>query len=77
MVEASPNWNSVTCSINSIEVRLASPAYKERVWDLSIAREIVEAHSGTLRVESELGKGSRFTITLHAASVNDFAKQSA
>ncbi|MGC2658513.1 MAG: ATP-binding protein [Bryobacteraceae bacterium] len=43
---------------------------------LSIAREIVEAHSGTLRVESELGKGSRFTIALHAASVNEFAKQS-
>lgn len=33
---------------------------------LAIAREIVEAHGGTLRVESVAGHGSRFTITLLA-----------
>jgi PAS domain S-box-containing protein len=31
---------------------------------LSIAKGIVEAHRGRIRVESEVGKGSRFTFTL-------------
>lgn len=31
---------------------------------LSISRDFVEAHNGTLTVESELGKGSRFIVTL-------------
>lgn len=31
---------------------------------LSISRDFVEAHSGTLTVESELGQGSRFVVTL-------------
>lgn len=31
---------------------------------LSISRDFVEAHNGTLVVESELGKGSRFVMTL-------------
>lgn len=33
---------------------------------LSISRDFVEAHNGTLEVESELGKGSTFTMTLPA-----------
>jgi two-component system sensor histidine kinase KdpD len=36
---------------------------------LAIAREIAEAHGGTVLVESQLGQGSRFTATLPAASV--------
>ena len=31
---------------------------------LAIAKGIIELHGGTLRVESELGKGSKFTFTL-------------
>ena len=32
---------------------------------LPIAKEIVTAHHGTLTVDSEVGKGSTFTVTLH------------
>ena len=31
---------------------------------LSISKDFVEAHGGTLSVESELGKGSRFILRL-------------
>jgi two-component system sensor histidine kinase KdpD len=34
---------------------------------LAIAREIAEAHGGAVRVESQLGQGSLFTVTLPAA----------
>ncbi|MEG1563064.1 MAG: HAMP domain-containing sensor histidine kinase, partial [Bacteroides sp.] len=33
---------------------------------LSISKDFVEAHNGTLTVESELGKGSRFVMRLRA-----------
>jgi signal transduction histidine kinase len=36
-------------------------------YGLAIARGIVEAHGGSLRVESELGRGSTFHFTLPAA----------
>jgi len=35
---------------------------------LSITRRLVELHGGTIRVESEQGKGSRFTFTLKKAA---------
>jgi two-component system sensor histidine kinase KdpD len=35
---------------------------------LAIAKEIAEAHGGAVRVESQVGEGTRFTITLKAAS---------
>jgi signal transduction histidine kinase len=31
---------------------------------LTISREIIRAHGGTIRVASELGRGARFTFTL-------------
>ncbi len=37
---------------------------------LAIAREIAEAHGGAVRVESQLGQGSLFTVTLPAALVS-------
>ena len=37
----------------------------ENAWEaLSIAREIVDAHGGTIGLKSELGKGSQFTLVL-------------
>jgi two-component system sensor histidine kinase KdpD len=42
---------------------------------LAIAREIVEAHGGSVAVESQMGEGSQFTITLHAVATPTEAAQ--
>lgn len=36
---------------------------------LAIAKEIAEAHGGAVNVESQIGQGTRFTITLKAATM--------
>jgi diguanylate cyclase (GGDEF)-like protein len=38
---------------------------------LSITKKLVELHGGTIHVESELGKGSRFIFTIPASKVNE------
>jgi diguanylate cyclase (GGDEF)-like protein len=42
---------------------------------LSLVRELVQLHAGTIRAESELGKGSRFFVTLKAGSAHLSADQ--
>ena len=37
---------------------------------LSLVRELVQLHSGSIRVESELGRGSRFIVTLKAGTAH-------
>jgi two-component system phosphate regulon sensor histidine kinase PhoR len=42
---------------------------------LSIVKFIVEAHGGTVSVESQLGRGSTFAITVPAAVATDVGKE--
>src|SRR5262249_20575056 len=43
---------------------------------LSISRKIVELHGGSISVQSELGKGSTFTVSIpiHAAAIKEAAQ---
>ncbi|MEE3496771.1 MAG: sensor histidine kinase, partial [Butyrivibrio sp.] len=41
---------------------------------LAIARQIIHAHDGKIEVESEVGKGTKFTVTLYR-NVFSFVKE--
>jgi len=78
------NWCQVSVSDNGSGIKkknqerifepfcqLDSPLTKEKVGTglgLTIARQIVEKHGGQIWVESEYGRGSRFTFTLPLAT---------
>jgi signal transduction histidine kinase len=55
------------------QVDKSRPASERRGLGLGLAitREIVEAHGGSLRVESQVGQGSRFTVRLPALRPDD------
>ncbi|MDH3393106.1 MAG: ATP-binding protein, partial [Desulfobulbaceae bacterium] len=38
---------------------------------LSTVQKIIEAHNGRISLESEIGKGATFTVTLPAAQITD------
>lgn len=48
-----------------------SPAERGAGLGLSIASEIVQAHGGEIRVKSELGQGTRFTVALPVSRPGD------
>lgn len=55
--------------------RVMEPLYSTKArgigLGLAVTRAIVEKHQGRLRVSSELGRGSRFTVNLAAAAAPD------
>ena len=52
------------CSRSSAQVGRHLPPSRRARPGLALTRRFVELHGGTIRLESELGKGSTFTFTL-------------
>ena len=62
-------FNTTGCKENSIYLNENVDVYyndidfiRNNKYINSISKDFVEAHNGTLTVDSELGKGSRFTL---------------
>jgi signal transduction histidine kinase len=60
---ASDNYDLVFREFAQVDASPSRPHHGTGLG-LAIARNLVELHSGTIWVESELGKGSRFYFTL-------------
>ncbi|MCG4734813.1 ATP-binding protein, partial [Casaltella massiliensis] len=43
---------------------------------LNLVKSLVEMNNGSIKVKSDLGKGSKFTIVLPNTVVNDYSKTS-
>src|ERR1017187_3371927 len=79
-VHRHPSWTPVgedalkvppTCQPEVFNARMMSstkdPAVEGTGLGLTITRKLVQIHGGSIRVESELGKGSRFLVSLPVA----------
>lgn len=75
---AEENFNKIFDRFEQIS-RAAGPGYRGTGLGLPISKSLIELHGGTIRVQSEWGKGSKFILTLPvisaAAVVNDVFKE--
>ena len=53
---------------NDVKNKLFKPFYTTKRWGtglgLTVCKQVVEAHGGNISVESDLGKGSTFTMRI-------------
>ncbi|MGC4100518.1 ATP-binding protein [Ferruginibacter sp.] len=83
-IEAKTNANKIEFSVTDSGQGIA-PQYKEKIFDryfrvpgtkkegtglgLSISKEFIEAQGGSIQVDSDFGRGSKFTVSLNAVPV--------
>ncbi|MEQ8754048.1 MAG: response regulator [Coleofasciculus sp. G1-WW12-02] len=64
---APDNFEDIFKSFEQLDASVSRP-YRGTGLGLSITKQLIELHGGTIRVESELGQGSRFIFTLPISS---------